>query len=60
VIYDLSICIVDWNTGDQLKECLLSINKHTEDLNIEIIVIDNASTYSFLDKMKNRFKILYL
>ncbi len=40
---DLSIIIVNWNTGDLLKNCLLSILKETKKISYEIIVLDNAS-----------------
>jgi hypothetical protein len=40
---DISIVIVSWNVRKLLKQCLLSIQKYTGDLKIEIIVVDNAS-----------------
>jgi len=41
---DLSVCIINWNGKDILKKCLQSISKYDENLNIQIIVVDNAST----------------
>lgn len=41
---DLSVCIVSWNSSDKLRQCLHSIYKHSEGLNIEVIVFDNASS----------------
>jgi len=43
VAYDLSICIVSWNTRDVLRDCLKSIYEHTHGITFEIIVVDNDS-----------------
>lgn len=40
---DLSIIIVNWNATDYLRDCLASIYCETRNLNIEVIVVDNAS-----------------
>lgn len=40
---DLSIIIINWNTCDLLANCLDSIAHTRGDLDLEIIVIDNAS-----------------
>lgn len=39
----LSICIVNWNTRDHLRECLESLRRHPPTSSCEIIVVDNAS-----------------
>ena len=40
----LSVCIVNWNTRDYLRECLASLCASVSDnLEIEVIVVDNAS-----------------
>lgn len=41
---DVSICIVNWNRADCLRECLRSIWRSKPSVSFEIIVIDNAST----------------
>jgi GT2 family glycosyltransferase len=41
--FDLSVCIVSWNSLDVLRECLDSVHRHTGDFRVEIIVVDNAS-----------------
>jgi GT2 family glycosyltransferase len=40
----MSIVIVNWNTGTLLQKCVQSILENQCDLNLEIIVIDNASS----------------
>ncbi|MGJ0843076.1 glycosyltransferase family 2 protein [Clostridium tertium] len=40
---DLSIIIVNWNTGDLLENCIKSIIKNTTSLRYEIIICDNDS-----------------
>lgn len=41
---DISIIILNWNTRDLLVDCLNTIFRHTADLSLEVIVVDNAST----------------
>jgi len=43
---ELSICIVNWNCSDYLRGLLMSIRFASEDLAVEVIVVDNASTDS--------------
>ena len=43
-ILDLSIIIVNWNVRDMLAECLRSVEAYHGALEIEIIVVDSAST----------------
>jgi len=40
---DLSIIIINWNSAEYLRNCLRSIFEHTRDLDMEVIVLDNAS-----------------
>jgi GT2 family glycosyltransferase len=40
---ELSIVIVNYNTRDELARCLRSIQAHSEGINVETIVVDNAS-----------------
>lgn len=41
---DLSICIVNWNRRDLLRDLLLSLRPASAGLAAEVIVVDNAST----------------
>jgi hypothetical protein len=40
---DLSVIIVNYNTRDLLRDCLISIYNSQGNLNFEVIVVDNAS-----------------
>lgn len=40
---DVSIVIVNWNTRDILRDCLLSVYEQTKTVNFEVLVVDNAS-----------------
>jgi GT2 family glycosyltransferase len=40
---DLSVIIVNWNTKEMLRDCLASLPAATEGLEIETLVVDNAS-----------------
>lgn len=52
---DLSICIVNWNTETQLRECLQSIYAGTEAISFEIFVIDNASSDGSVEMVRALF-----
>ncbi len=44
LVCDVSVILVSYNTREVLRECLLSIIAGTDGLNIEILVVDNASS----------------
>jgi N-acetylglucosaminyl-diphospho-decaprenol L-rhamnosyltransferase len=41
---DLSIIIVNWNTRDLLRSCIASIEANCDNLSVEVVVVDNASS----------------
>lgn len=49
---DLSVVIVSFNTKELVLQCLASIEKFGQGLNLEIIVVDNASTDGSLLALK--------
>lgn len=55
----LSISIVNFNTGDFLLNCLLSLEKVKSEANIDIWIVDNASTDESLKKAKEKFPGLH-
>lgn len=52
---DLSISIINWNTGDYLKKCLQSIEENVEGISYEAIVVDNNSSDGSIDMIRNCF-----
>lgn len=52
---DLSIIIVNWNSADYLRKCLESIKRHDCGLQLEVIVVDNASFDGSHDVVQNEF-----
>lgn len=51
----VSIIIVNYNTNDLLRECLLSIRKYTRDLIYEVIVVDNNSSDNTILILRQEF-----
>jgi len=51
----VSVIVVSWNTHDLLSDCLESIMKVVGDLDIEIIVVHNASTDGSQSMVRARF-----
>jgi GT2 family glycosyltransferase len=52
---DLSIIIVNWKSVGYLRECLRSIYAHAHDLELEIVVVDNASGDDCVEVMTKDF-----
>ncbi len=52
----LSVCIVNWNTCDFLRECLASLLRYPPDgVETEIIVVDNASADGSAEMVRAEF-----
>ncbi|NTU73059.1 glycosyltransferase family 2 protein [Candidatus Roizmanbacteria bacterium] len=57
---DVSIIIVNWNTRDILRDCLLSVYAQTQALTYELIVVDNASSDGSAEMVKHEFPLVTL
>lgn len=57
---DVSIIIVSWNCVNDLRNCLLSINSETRELEYEVIVFDNASSDGTPDMVEREFPAVRL
>ena len=53
---DLSICIVNWCTGDFLKNCVESILNLSTKIQYEIILVDNHSSDNSFEIVKESYK----
>lgn len=57
--YKISIIIVNWNSGSQLRECLSSVvDSDTHNIELDTIVIDNASSDDSLENIPQNVKIV--
>ena len=57
----LSVCIVNWNTRDYLRECLAALTQYPPDgLEMEILVVDNASSDGSALMVAAEFPAVYL
>lgn len=52
---DLSIVIVNWNTEDLLRDCLRSVSVAIGDLQVEVLVVDNASDDGSVAMLQKEF-----
>jgi GT2 family glycosyltransferase len=53
--FDLSVIIVNWNTGQLLSDCLMALFNEIEDLKSQIIVVDNHSSDDSVSLAKQLF-----
>ncbi len=53
--FDISICIVNWNCRDLLRDCLESLRQQPSAVSWEVIVVDNASTDGAADMVTRDF-----
>lgn len=52
---DLSIVIVNWNTRELLRDCLLSVRAVVGELDVEVLVVDNASSDGSSNMVSSEF-----
>jgi len=57
---DVSIIIVNWNTKDILRDCLMSVYAQTQNITYELIVVDNASFDGSAEMVKKEFPAVIL
>ncbi|MCD6350583.1 MAG: glycosyltransferase family 2 protein [Armatimonadetes bacterium] len=52
---EISVCILNWNTREQLRRCLQSLREHAAGLDVEVIVVDNASADASAQMVREEF-----
>ncbi len=52
---DVSVIIINWNTQDILRDCLRPIYEQGGEIDLEVIVKDNASTDGSVEMVKKDF-----
>jgi hypothetical protein len=52
---DISICVVNWNTVDLLRDCLESVFGRDCGVSLEVIVVDNGSTDGSVAMVRDEF-----
>lgn len=52
---ELTVSIVNWNVKEYLRQCLESIFKYSHGIELEIIVVDNASSDGSVDMLREEF-----
>lgn len=57
---DVSVIIVNWNTLGLLRDCLESAYEQAGHVDLEVIVVDNASADGSVEMVKNDFKSVKL
>jgi len=57
---DISVIIVNYNVRYFIEQCLISVFKSIQDLNVEVIVVDNASVDNSVSAIKNKFPDVHL
>lgn len=58
--YDVSVIIVSWRVKELLRSCLASVFKQTNNIKIEVIVIDNASDDGTLEMVTQEYPQVHL
>ena len=51
----VSVCIVNWNCRDMLRDCLRSLRSRKQGVRVEVVVVDNASTDGAADMVAREF-----
>lgn len=52
---DVTVSIVNWNTEDELRDCLQSVLSQNSGVSFEVTVVDNASTDGSADMVESEF-----
>lgn len=57
---DVSVIIVNYNTRQLTTDCIESVFQHTQYVNFEVIVVDNASTDGSVETLRRDKRIVFV
>lgn len=57
---DLSVCIVNWNTRQDLEQAITSVLQSDPELELQVIVLDNASSDGTPEMVREQFRSVKL
>ena len=57
---DVTVCIVNWNTRDLLRNCLRALDAGLGRLSVEVVVVDNGSTDGSVELVLEEFPLATL
>jgi GT2 family glycosyltransferase len=52
---DVSVCIVNWNGREMLRDCLISLCRRPQGARLEVVVVDNGSADGAADMVADGF-----
>ena len=55
LVPDVSVCIVNWNCRDMLRDCLASLHRQDQGVHVSTVVVDNASSDGAPDMVAAEF-----
>ncbi|HEY1331356.1 MAG TPA: glycosyltransferase family 2 protein [Actinomycetota bacterium] len=55
---DVSVVIVNWNSGEDLSRCVASVLESTGDARVQVVVVDNHSGDGSADRARDAFPVV--
>src|SRR5688572_4088975 len=55
LVPEVSVCIANWNCRELLRACLRSLLRAPQDVSLEVVVVDNASSDGAAEMVAQEF-----